>query len=288
MINPVSKGRSASSSRRARERVLPFRLHKTQTINNIVLIIMKKTIITLMALASAALGAETDVVQADFSVTDFSNYKTQTISGGGWTLNGTNSNVAAGESLVFTDDVLFVGYSGESLHNNDVVYTFVLSNLSTGAGKNALYTIHTNGYSGKNVIGLCLDSENSSNLTGVSANGQWSDNRNKDIAYPSSGAFTLTVAHTSGGTKVYIDGELQQTISGLQYTGADHTIDQLNFGNTSAGGNGVNVTLEGLYIHNQTLSDEQVAAFVRSIPEPTTATLSLLALAGLAARRRRK
>ncbi len=37
-----------------------------------------------------------------------------------------------------------------------------------------------------------------------------------------------------------------------------------------------------------TLSDGMTAVYIKSVPEPTTATLSLLALAGLAARRRRK
>ena len=143
---------------------------------------------------------------------------------------------------------------------------------------------------GSNIAGLCLDSAGTSNLTGIAGGAQWDNSNNKDIAYPTSGTFTLTVAHTSTGTKVYIDGSLKATMPGLQYTGAGHTRKQLNFGNTSSGSAGVNVNLEGLYIHNQALTDAQVEAFVESIsvPEPTTATLSLLALAGLAARRRRK
>ncbi len=253
---------------------------------------MKKTLITLMALASCAMGAEA-VVSADFAVTDFSTYKTTTISESGWTVNNTNSNVTAGESLEFTNDVLFVAYNGESLHNNNVVFTFIIDGLSSNAGNNVLYTIHT--WGGNNALGLCLDSGTTGVLTGVSGGSQWPDGRNQDITIPD-GEFALTVAHTSNGTKVYVDGELMATISGLQYTGDAHTMKQLNLGNTSTGGNGMDFTLSGLYIHNQTLTDNQVASFVASlaapstpaVPEPATATLSLLALAGLAARRRRK
>lgn len=258
---------------------------------------MKKTLVTLLALASTAMGADqAAVVEAAFSLTDFSTYKTTTISEGGWTVNNRNSNVEAGKSLQFTNDVLFLSYGGEgydALHNNNVVFTFVLSGLSSATGLDALYTLHTHApnNSGSNVIGMCLDSENPSALTGIAGGSQWGDNRNKDIAYPTTGSFVLTVAHTTNGTKVYVDGTLQATISGLQYTGGEHTIKQLNFGNTSAGNAGVNVTLEGLYIHNQALTDAQVGDFVQSlavVPEPTTATLSLLALAGLAVRRRRR
>lgn len=253
---------------------------------------MKKTLIVLFAAGGLAVQAAepTPVVAADFAVTDFSTYKTETISGGGWTLNNANSNVTAGESLVFTNDVLFVGYSGDDLHNNNIVYTFELEGLTSATQLNALYTIHTTVSS--NIIGLCLDSDNTSVLTGLAGGAQWPNGNNRDISFPT-GAFTLTVAHTNNGTKVYIDGELKATISGLQYTssnGQAHNMKQLNFGNSSSGSAGVNVTLNGLYIHNQTLTDAQVAAFVSSlsVPEPTTATLSLLALAGLAARRRRK
>lgn len=56
------------------------------------------------------------------------------------------------------------------------------------------------------------------------------------------------------------------------------------------GGGGKNVSgsvdLSNVYVWNRALSSDEVKA-VAGIPEPTTATLSLLALAGLCARRRR-
>ena len=96
---------------------------------------MKKTLITLMGLCGLAVSQAAEsvpVVSADFAVTDFSNYKTTTISGGGWTVNKANSNVAAGKALTFTNDVLFVGYNGEeSVHNNNVVFTFVIDDITS-------------------------------------------------------------------------------------------------------------------------------------------------------------
>ena len=49
---------------------------------------------------------------------------------------------------------------------------------------------------------------------------------------------------------------------------------------------GETVDFDNITFWNKALSDSEVSGLV--IPEPTTATLSLLALAGLAARRRRK
>ncbi|MCQ2364946.1 MAG: hypothetical protein MJ051_05280 [Akkermansia sp.] len=61
-------------------------------------------------------------------------------------------------------------------------------------------------------------------------------------------------------------------------------VDGLQFGSGWGGGHGANeVVIDNLYIWNKALTANEVA----SIPEPATATLSLLALAGLAARRRR-
>ena len=57
----------------------------------------------------------------------------------------------------------------------------------------------------------------------------------------------------------------------------EQTIDKFALGGRIGGknGNNANVTVYG-------------ASLTKIVPEPTTATLSLLALAGLAARRRRK
>lgn len=49
------------------------------------------------------------------------------------------------------------------------------------------------------------------------------------------------------------------------------------------------VTFENVVVWNRALDAVEVQSLVvRAVPEPATATLSLLALAGLAARRRRK
>ncbi len=96
-------------------------------------------------------------------------------------------------------------------------------------------------------------------------------------AIDGSGAYTLSAPGTYtvdylGGTNgsaaadLYLDG-----VKVASFTGGNH-----NMNGAQAGGLTLNVKVNGDY----------VAA--PAVPEPTTATLSLLALAGLAARRRRR
>lgn len=70
----------------------------------------------------------------------------------------------------------------------------------------------------------------------------------------------------------------------------DTGITGIQIGNRFGGGTalpeGAGVDLDNIIVWNRALSAAEVEAI--AVPEPTTATLSLLALAGLAARRRRK
>lgn len=67
----------------------------------------------------------------------------------------------------------------------------------------------------------------------------------------------------------------------------DVVIEQVTLGawGVSTANSFVSETISGIQIYNTALTEEEVQLYA---PEPTTATLSLLALAGLAARRRRK
>lgn len=93
----------------------------------------------------------------------------------------------------------------------------------------------------------------------------------------------ITLSTGSSGAYVYMNGEEAGTDSGLKGSGSPIEI-YINSVNTAA--------IKSVYLHNSSLTSTDVstlhAEIAQMIPEPTTATLSLLALAGLAARRRRK
>ena len=84
----------------------------------------------------------------------------------------------------------------------------------------------------------------------------------------------------------YVDGNL---IGSQEIAGAtnfyDDNINKLQFGHYGVANNSASTNIDNILIYNNALSATEVKAL--TIPEPTTATLSLLALAGLAARRRR-
>ena len=66
----------------------------------------------------------------------------------------------------------------------------------------------------------------------------------------------------------------------------DNVINKMQFGYFGNSANGAPTNYDNILIYNRALTASEVKEL--TVPEPTTATLSLLALAGLAARRRRK
>lgn len=80
-------------------------------------------------------------------------------------------------------------------------------------------------------------------------------------------------------SQVYLNGELIGSAKGLAHgTSVDTLFINDVFGDA----------IQSVYVHNKMLESQEVKELCRSIPEPTTATLSLLALVGLAARRRHR
>ena len=96
----------------------------------------------------------------------------------------------------------------------------------------------------------------------------------------------VTVTMAEGAFNFYMNGELVATASktGLM----DGEITSLGLGGWAGGSPNsiLDYTLGSLAVYDGAMSAAEVKGLI--IPEPATATLSLLALAGLAARRRRR
>ena len=104
-----------------------------------------------------------------------------------------------------------------------------------------------------------------------------------------SGAATLTLVSDMTNTKtlyVYVDGKLVGSHSNWTAT-TNQALMGLQIGASFGGDRAFpEAEISNITLWNKALSSTEVKGLL--VPEPTTATLSLLALAGLAARRRRK
>ncbi len=103
---------------------------------------------------------------------------------------------------------------------------------------------------------------------------------------------TITLVGVTQEVLLYVDGELKGSLDMTPATNwCDGAADGFQFAG-SFRNTGTRVDLNGsveidnLLVYNKSLTAAEVKALV--VPEPATATLSLLALAGLAMRRRRK
>ncbi|MBE6436325.1 MAG: PEP-CTERM sorting domain-containing protein [Akkermansiaceae bacterium] len=265
---------------------------------------MKKTIIALMALAGAA-SAETTVLwdldftstgvvinTADGITTTLANNSTRTddISNGAITLNNEplKLNQSAG-NLSYSDEFTLVAVvqlgvqppSGNPNQPNTWPAIFGLGESDTWAWKPSYYTATSTFH---------LDKNGFENWDGSVQHVDQTNKASGGITYTQptvAGTYgdTITVALQNNGKgtlTLYVDGEVAgyTTITSANEYGSNKLIKVFNFGARNDGGNASNIILH----------DAQFVSGLTTqiIPEPTTATLSLLALAGLAARRRRR
>ena len=117
----------------------------------------------------------------------------------------------------------------------------------------------------------------------------------KELNVSDSDWTTLTLVVTADSTKTltldfYINGDL---IGSSSTAGATNFVNETakivafgNYANETISNGGAPTNIDNILVYNRALTAGEVKAL--TIPEPATATLSLLALAGLAARRRRK
>ena len=250
---------------------------------------MKKTLITLLALTGVA-AADTVTIapltssegwtvghQNDGKTTDAVLDTTAA------TLTLTSGNWSRGYGVYTLADAITLTNEADRLTVSFTINTTDLNSLVTGTlvGSDKAITLGHGSYSDEGKKGI--QSGISTDTTGVFYNMQGSktggvfvtpDKTTVDGTFTANTPLTLT-------TTIEWDTEKSLFVASLSYgstslssydLGTSYTLDKLVF------------SLDGA--STQTVSGVSISANI--VPEPTTATLSLLALAGLAARRRRK
>ena len=259
--------------------------------------IMKKTLFALFALGSVASAALTDGLQWAQSFGDgFDQEATFTINNAFHVENGVGvaggeyddsriwtTNLSGGNFIYeFTFSFKLVDFDAANWTNALAMYTHgeksgTNHSLQLQKNANSQLMIYTENFTGSNVA----DDASNINL------GKIDDLKGKQIT------LTLSATKTETGTTpsltAYVDGiALADTITFTYAEGATPStaLTGFQFGAAFGGSRVSNsVTVDNIGVWNRALSAEEVASL--PIPEPTTAALSLLALAGLAARRRR-
>ena len=258
---------------------------------------MKKTLITLLALTGVAMGESldyndlTEAQKADlYTVWDFDQTAGVGAAKVGGSVGGyTNTPIITYDEGNTTDGYGAFGATSGTVHKGSLDWSnytisFDINTVTAGcllsvkdsAGKYMYLS-----QSETSPITLTYEGVNGSIETALSISNiqDWS---------------TITIVRNSADLTLYVDGESQGTLT----ISDSVTVSALQLGNKYGGATSEmptsSGTIDNLTIWGKALSETEVKGLISrtstpyAVPEPATATLSLLALAGLAARRRRK
>ena len=233
--------------------------------------IMKKTIIALMALAGSAFGADyitENIWSIDFGSKYTDGYQVSgdlTSIGTVWDVVGVEGGIQTGSKRVHLQGGNFGDWS------SDFEFSITLTLGETITASNnwpVFFELVGNGTSLR--VGPYVADGNV-----VDIDGNLTKNEEKAAAVTAGGTHTITLTKIGTSVSASVDGVVSST--GTLATGVSGTIDNVFLG----GGN------YDYYKINSVIKNISWSS-ITTVPEPATATLSLLALAGLAARRRRK
>lgn len=245
---------------------------------------MKKTLIALLAATSCAMGST-------LNSTYTGNYNTTT----------------HGFTLTLSSSELILKDTDPALSSTVILESFTLKGCNSGTGANVEYGFVVLNNTTNEVLGLSTSTQTS----GQNINTSFSFTNTSGTALTLNTADTyrfltvssavLTLFHDSSKSYIYnaggtgpptqsVNGNTITISQGLtapgirgMYVASGATNDGCTMIFGANGKNEGSITVENV---TGTLSPVFVNISVKNIPEPTTATLSLLALAGLAARRR--
>lgn len=283
---------------------------------------MKKTIVALMALtgvAGASLNYGDAAFQANSELTsgviasyDFNTHGNNLVSGG-YTLNVWNGDTKTEEPGAFTiangyanvtTNSVYSSNMGSEFNTGSFTINFDLISTTKSANWGSILSLYSNSHGAQagwnNALSIRNEGGANTNLylsltdDGVAGYDGRTDNSAKidtGINVNSNTPTSITIVSSAaaegadyGTLTLYINGK--QKGNTITDWNAKNLVG-INFGGLLGGGSKAGETIiDNVTIWNTALSAEAVAAV--TIPEPATATLSLLALAGLVARRRRK
>lgn len=237
---------------------------------------MKKTLIALMAMSGVSFASDytTEALwTADFGAQYTGGYTTTLTSPG--TFWDAEKLATDGGAQTKADGRIHMADGNYGNWNTDFEFTMTL-------------TLTGSSFTAGHISELKASSTGDWLCLGVTANGNLTLTGNEISAATSTGSVALGAEYSFTLTKIGTvltltagDTSVSATLNSTDaYTG---TINNITLGGNTGGNNRVPVLVESIAMSSVTLVPESPA-----VPEPTTATLSLLALAGLAARRRRK
>lgn len=266
---------------------------------------MKKTIITLLALSCVSMGAtigEIDTTDTTLKAYwDFASSSAPTVGSANDWLELPTWNAAGYGECTYTTSTEppisthpYTTVAGLKVDNG-----FTVSFDINDAGAGTLLSMTSGGGMGalwRSVSVTLAASTETPGASIISAQflGDTSTAVSKTLTLSDTDWTTLTLVGSVDSTVTttivldfYIDGEhvgTSSTANAANFT--SETINRMQFGHLGEPTSSATTNIDNILVYGRALSATEVKAL--TVPEPATATLSLLALAGLAARRRRK
>ena len=259
---------------------------------------MKKTIIALLALSGVALGEYSWDATKDYSYTwDFSQANTQ--NGKTGVLGGTVTNTFATESVTSIGTAIKKGDAAGQyweVGTNSFLYDAITAATTTAATLTLTVDYYWTGAQwGENILhvgaadtGIAYGLSNGyiSMTTGTAVDASFSAVKT-DLRLTANSWNTITYTLSNNKWTATLGGVTSdaKTLGTVSWDALEDERNKYSIGIKAPGWNS---GATGLNDSGCKIANMSIAYTAAPIPEPTTATLSLLALAGLAARRRRK
>ncbi len=258
---------------------------------------MKKTLITMAVLAVAPAAYSLELSEAVFSEDSLAR-DTYDVSGVSGDFTLTLSLDAQALVSLFSDQSKLTTVASANVSSTT---NYVVLGGASSANYGGLYTSKDYDLPAGTGVTLANANGNRTSPGDVSGYSRLDSLRNVSAASYTAATLTMSVAAihddnplpeglATKGTLVVLsltgtDGTVSNyagTVDGLKWTSGDTTVDSVSFNRN---------LVERAYLFDNAVGVSDAVALnaaVQAVPEPATATLSLLALAGLAARRRRK